>query len=271
MSSASKFWELLERDARDMEHHLEDMVRVTRGQERMRYEDWTDRVREIRRHAHQNAEGISLNPVKPREFSPHLTEGIHTEEPHRGPTRKGIALPELEKRENARWLALFIDTEGAMGWANLTQRKDRVNLEYKYVHIYTVPYVTVSMMELESKKTIDAAARLLRLKVYTKLGYIPLRLVTAVHTRALTAITLTKPYLDKFSRMADLLTTLFKLRSSIPIETFNKTITTLFGKPLKSKEANDTMLKMTEPQFQNLKKLITYNNSLSGKVYAGFR
>mgnify|MGYP001141537023 CR=1 FL=1 len=58
--------------AKSADDHLGDIVRVTRGRERMKYEDWIDQLREIRRHAHQNAEDISINPVKLRESNPHL-------------------------------------------------------------------------------------------------------------------------------------------------------------------------------------------------------
>ncbi|KPV62294.1 MAG: hypothetical protein AOA65_1918 [Candidatus Bathyarchaeota archaeon BA1] len=34
-----------------------------------------------------------------------------------------IMIPELENRENARWLALLVDTEGAIGYAEGTQNK----------------------------------------------------------------------------------------------------------------------------------------------------
>jgi len=53
-------------------------------------------------------------------------------------------------------------------------------------------------------------------------------------------------YLDKFSRMATLITMLFKHRIMIPAEKFEGSIITLFGKPIASKEANEIMLRMTE-------------------------
>jgi len=60
-----KCFECIEKHGRDMEHHLEDLVRVSKSpEERLRYEEWIDRVREIRRYAHQNAKDISIdNPV----------------------------------------------------------------------------------------------------------------------------------------------------------------------------------------------------------------
>ncbi|KPV65395.1 MAG: hypothetical protein AOA65_0186 [Candidatus Bathyarchaeota archaeon BA1] len=51
-----------------------------------------------------------------------------------------IVIPELEKPENARWLALLIDTEGALGWVMETERRDRINEECEYVYTYRVIY-----------------------------------------------------------------------------------------------------------------------------------
>jgi len=53
-----KCWECVEKHARDMEHHLEDIVRESRGVMRMKYEEWIDQIREMRRQAHQMAKGI---------------------------------------------------------------------------------------------------------------------------------------------------------------------------------------------------------------------
>jgi len=69
-----KCWECIEKHARDTEHHLEDVIRVsTSPEERLKYEEWIDRVREIRRFAHKMAKDIitekeeekSGNPKKP--------------------------------------------------------------------------------------------------------------------------------------------------------------------------------------------------------------
>jgi len=59
-----KCWECIEKHARDMEHHLEDLVRVTKGKgERLRYEQWIDFVREIRKYAHHLAKDIAVEPL----------------------------------------------------------------------------------------------------------------------------------------------------------------------------------------------------------------
>ena len=42
-----------------------------------------------------------------------------------------IRIPELEKRENAKWLELLIDTEGSMGWRSRVIRRDRINVGYR--------------------------------------------------------------------------------------------------------------------------------------------
>ena len=92
--SESEYWARVERDARDTEHHLEDIVRVIKNpRERLGYEDWIDQLREIRRHAHQKAVDIAINPLDPVETSPHLTEGLPTEELHLGSLHEGYSNP----------------------------------------------------------------------------------------------------------------------------------------------------------------------------------
>jgi len=57
-------YECVEKHARDMEHHLEDIVRVTKEpSQRLKFEDWIDQVRLIRKFAHMKAKGISVNPA----------------------------------------------------------------------------------------------------------------------------------------------------------------------------------------------------------------
>jgi len=61
-----KCWECIEKHGRDLEHHFEDLVRTTKDpKERLEYEDWIDRIREIRRKAHMRAKGIAVEEPKP--------------------------------------------------------------------------------------------------------------------------------------------------------------------------------------------------------------
>lgn len=69
-------WECVEKHTRDLEHHLEDIVRVSEARERIKYEDWIDFVREIRKFAHKRAKGIAVEPLPvkgmvPEAFLPH--------------------------------------------------------------------------------------------------------------------------------------------------------------------------------------------------------
>jgi len=177
--------------------------------------------------------------------SPHLTEGLHVEEAR--------TIPELEIRENAKWLALLIDTEGAIGWTLSLARYDRINEEYRYVYRYATPYVAVTMKELESRRTVEEAARLIGKETRIRTSAVGReRAFSQTAGRALTAITLMKPYFDKFSRMATLITTLFKHRTYIPAEKFAESIIALFGKAVTPKEANEIMLNMTDKEFNEL-------------------
>jgi len=73
-----KCWECVEKHARDMEHHLEDIVRSMKGdKQRVKFEDWIDFVRDIRRYAHTQAKDIATdedteessgNPAEPIEI-----------------------------------------------------------------------------------------------------------------------------------------------------------------------------------------------------------
>jgi len=59
------YWERIEKDGRDLEHHLEDIIRATRDpKERLQYEEWIDGVREIRQEAHKNAHDIAVEEVE---------------------------------------------------------------------------------------------------------------------------------------------------------------------------------------------------------------
>jgi len=55
-------WECVEKHGRDLEHHLEDIIRVSRDpHERIQYESWIDQIREIRRFAHHTAKDIATD------------------------------------------------------------------------------------------------------------------------------------------------------------------------------------------------------------------
>jgi len=165
-----------------------------------------------------------------------------------------IRIPELERPENARWLALLIDTEGALGYYSYTVRTDRIN-GYRYEYHYYVPYVGLNMREIEMGRTVDEGARLI--------GVVSVRFFdpkvkdwyrgfTATGGRALSAMTYMKPYLDKFRRMVELCQVLFKYRIYVPRERFEDAIKELFGKFLKAKEANEVLIRMTEEEFSSL-------------------
>lgn len=176
--------------------------------------------------------------------SPHLTDH-HVEE--------SIRIPELEKRENAKWLALLIDTEGSIGWRSRAIRRDRIDEGYRYEYIYRIPYVSANMDELESKETIDEGARLVEARPYTgidrRTGKKMRRFYVAAG-RALSAIGYMKPHMVKFRRLANLCLTLFKHHTYIPMERFDRVIEMLLGRYMTAKEVNSTLLRMTETEFQ---------------------
>ena len=161
-----------------------------------------------------------------------------------------ITIPELAKPENARWLALLIDTEGAMGWRVRPER------HYGRTYVYRLPYISIGMKEIESKKTVDTAAQLIGVSPWTHIkNQTRIRRFIVDYGRALATLHYIKPYLDKFKRMATLLQILFKHHTHIPRRIFDHAITTLFGKYLTSHQANDILLQMTEEQFNNLVKI----------------
>ena len=182
--------------------------------------------------------------------TPHHTESTPSQEAT-APLRQ-IRIPELEKPQNARWLALLIDTEGALGWVKETERKDRINEQYRYTYVYRTIYVSVGMAEIESKKTVDKGAELIGAKPYTDI--MGRRLLFAHRGRAYSAIRYMKPHLDKFNRLANLCLTLFKYHTTIPIEKFNRVIETLFQWYLPSKDVKDKLLRMTEEESKELLK-----------------
>ncbi len=168
---------------------------------------------------------------------------LHTRDVHH------YALTEFEKPENARWLALLMDTEGSIGWVLSPVKRDRINGKWKYVYPYHFPYVSVGMSERESKATIDEAANILGIKASTVKG---IRRLFTRGGRALTAIGYMKPHLVKFKRMANLLQAIFENRPTAPSTQFKTIITTLFGKYIASEEANYQMSLMTEHEFTQL-------------------
>jgi hypothetical protein len=166
-------------------------------------------------------------------------------------------LSELAKPENARWFALLIDAEGATGWVHLIKKENRIDEEYRYVYRYYIPYITVSMSKRESRKTIEEGARLAGVAPRSWVDKKTREQVIGFHVdvgRCLLVLKLLKPNFVKFHRMANLIPTLFKYRVLTPEERFKHLITILFGKWITSKEANEILLDLTEPEFEQLLK-----------------
>ena len=185
----------------------------------------------------------------------HHAESSHTQEAS-APLQQ-ITMPELERRENARWLALLIDTEGAIGWARFRKGKDRIDERWRHTYTYRIPYAGVSMKEEEAKPIVDEGARLMGERAYTyerKEDKRRIRYTSALGGKARTTIRHIKPHLYKFKRLANLCLTLFKHHTYIPAEKFDHVITQLFGRYLTPREANQTLLAMTENQHQHLLK-----------------
>ena len=175
-----------------------------------------------------------------------------------GPTIKGNivkTLFELEKRENARWLALLIDTEGSEGWRRYARGRNRIDKRWRYWYEYRVPYISVEMLELESKGTIDEACRLIGVHPSTKMvDTTPVRAMDVLYGRALLTMRYMKPHQVKFRRLTDLTLTLFKHHTLIPMRRFDKVIETLFDTYLTPSEVNPILLKMSQTRFQKLLK-----------------
>jgi len=161
-----------------------------------------------------------------------------------------IRLPELEKPENARWLALLLDTEGTMGWMRRVIRRDRID-GWRFEWVYRTLHLSVHMKELESKATIDEAARLMDAKAYTyTVRLTPMRHVEVEGGKALAVMRYIEPYVDKFRRLVPLCLTLFSYHPYIPIATFDMVIRELFGRYVSSAEANRILLRMTEKEWE---------------------
>jgi len=167
------------------------------------------------------------------------------------------ALTEFEKPENARWLALLIDTEGSLGWTRTTWRGNRVNHEWRYVYHYAEPYISIGMSERESKETVDEAGRLMRTKAYTIRRRVDTdirleRVVRVDGTRALKVMQSCSPYFVKQKRMAELCLTLFKYHPYSRRTKFERVITELVGEYLMAVEVNATLFEMTDEEFKRL-------------------
>ncbi|KPV65396.1 MAG: hypothetical protein AOA65_0187 [Candidatus Bathyarchaeota archaeon BA1] len=106
------------------------------------------------------------------------------------------------------------------------------------------------MDKIESKKTVDRGAMLIGAKPYTDIR--GRNLFFTHQGRAYSAIRYMNPYLDKFNRLANLCLTIFKYHTTIPIEKFDRVLKILFGSYLSSKDANSTLLRMTEEEFSAL-------------------
>ena len=166
-----------------------------------------------------------------------------------------IRIPELEKPENARWLALLIDTEGALGWRRYARGKNRIDERWKYWYRYRAPYVSLGMLEAQSKATVDEGARLVGWKPRTTTVLTArIRRFDLLHGRALSVMRYMNPYQVKFARLTKLCLILFKHHTIIPRERFDKVIETLFDTYVTPKETNTILLQMSQPRFQQLLK-----------------
>ena len=166
-----------------------------------------------------------------------------------------IRIPELEIRENARWLALLIDTEGALGWRRYARGRNRIDERWKYWYAYRIPYISLAMLETESKRTVEQGARLIGVKPRTTtVNTAPIRRFDVFEGRALSVMRYMKPYQDKFARLTNLCLTMFKHHTLIPQQKFDKVIQTLFVTYLTPKETNHTLLTMTKTQYRQLLK-----------------
>lgn len=171
--------------------------------------------------------------------------------------RTHIVIPQLEKPENARWLALLIDTEGTLGWAKLTRRMNKLNKVYRYTYLYMIPYITVDMSEIESKATVDEAARLMSVSSHTmervvKGDVIRMRRARVHGKRALAVMQYCLQYFVKQKRMAALCLTLFRYRTEPERENFRKVVEQLFGKYLSAKETNRILLTMPQEEYEEV-------------------
>lgn len=167
-----------------------------------------------------------------------------------------IRIPELEKPENARWLALLIDTEGSLGWVSFISRTAKIDEVYRYVYHYQKLYISIGMDEKESRATIREASKIMLTESYLTSKKVDTavklaRRVTVDAGKALAVMRYCLPYFDKHRRLAPLCLTLFKHHAYLRKETSDRVITELFGVYLKLTEVNSKLLDMTEKQFNN--------------------
>ncbi|KPV65495.1 MAG: hypothetical protein AOA65_0099 [Candidatus Bathyarchaeota archaeon BA1] len=134
-----------------------------------------------------------------------------------------------------------------MGWACHIHRSDRINERYKFEYVYRTPYISLGMKEIESEKTVDEGARLLGTTAMTEIEE---RRIIVSGGRAKSALHYMKPHFDKFRRLTPLILTLFKHRTYIPADKFEKVIETLFDRYIGAKDANPILLRMTEEGFK---------------------
>jgi len=156
--------------------------------------------------------------------------------------------------DDANWLALLIDAEGAIGWTTHIERKDKVDEEYRHIYRYTCPYISVDMNKIESTRTMEEAGRLMGVKPVTW-AKPPWQDVIGVHVekgRALAIISNLKPYFDKYERLAELMTRLFKHRTHIRKADFERVLVNLFGEIMRPKDVNENILRLDEEEFRRL-------------------
>jgi hypothetical protein len=168
-----------------------------------------------------------------------------------------IVIPELEKPENARWLALLTDAEGSMGWSRLRMRTNRLNEEYRHEYLYRIIFISITMDAIESEATIEEAARLIgiRYRTYIDIPTGALEAMVLVRGwRAVSTLHYCNPYYVKFRRMAPLLKTLYTHRVYQPLEQFDWVITQLFGEYLRPAQANRILLRMKPREYLELLK-----------------
>jgi len=131
------YWERIEKDGRDLEHHLEDIVRSTRNpKERLEYEEWIDGVREIRQEAHRNAKDIAVEEVG------HL------------------CTEEIEMRNPIDWrkLALIHELEGAKPIVGLVRRVK----EGKTYMVKSIPKLVIVTQDVSRREIPEQVCRELR-------------------------------------------------------------------------------------------------------------
>ncbi len=165
-----------------------------------------------------------------------------------------VTTPELEKPENARWLALLLDTEGSLGWTRRIQRRNRID-GYRYLYRYANPYLSVEMNELQSRETVEEGARLVGVIPRTRIHGATrerTRYFTATTGRAIETMRHVKPHLVKFRRLTELCLALFRHHTYIRLDQFDRIIKTLFDIDATPKEANEILLTLSASEYERL-------------------